>query len=61
MTDFSSNVGDAAERAIRTAKLKAAVVRALALWETWIVMASLAYLVAHLSFWAALGFRVVGR
>lgn len=49
------------EGAIRRAHQKAAVVRALALWETWIIIASLSYLAAHFLPWIARGFPVGGQ
>ncbi len=35
--------------------------RALACWETWIVLSSASYLVGHFVHWSANGFPVVGR
>ena len=51
-------VAEAVERAIRSAHRKAAIVRALALWETWIILASLLYLLGHFGVWARRGFQV---
>ncbi len=45
-----NEAADAYERAIRRAHSKAAVVRALSLWETWIIMGSVAYLVGRILF-----------
>ncbi len=55
-----NQVAAALELAYKREQQKAAVVRALAAWETWIVMGSLAYVAAHMAKWAAAGFRVVG-
>lgn len=49
------------ERAVCAAHMKAHVLRAAALWETWIVLGSVAYLLAHFAPWAARGFPVVGQ
>lgn len=54
-------VAEAAERAIAYAHLRARVVGALALWETWIVAVSVLYLAGHGAYWWHLGLRVVGR
>jgi L-fucose isomerase-like protein len=59
--DDQSRAADEAERTVAYERRKAAVVRALALWETWIVMASLGYLVCRFWPWAQAGFPVVGR
>lgn len=48
----------AMEQAIRRAHIKAEVVRALAFWETWVVIASLIYLLTHVVPWAWRGFPV---
>lgn len=50
----------AMERDIKREHQKATVVRALAAWETWIVMGSLAYFAWHFLPWARAGFPVVG-
>lgn len=52
---------DAYEFAVRVAHTRAAVVRALALWETWIVIASVLYIAGHFAYWETLAFRVIGQ
>ena len=56
-----NEAGAAYELAVRWTHAKYAVVRALSFWETWVVAASVAYLMARFAPWAAHGFRVVGR
>ena len=55
-----NRAADAYEQAVQAARLRAEVVRALALWETWIVLGSLAYLAARFAPWAMAGFPVAG-
>lgn len=56
-----NEAAEAIERVIKREQQKAAVVRALAAWETWIVMASIMYIGAHFGLWAKLGFRVISQ
>ena len=61
MTDFQSEAGEQIDRTLAYERRKAAVVRALACWETWIVLSSLSYLVVRFDPWAQAGFPVVVR
>jgi len=56
-----NRAADAYEQAVQAAQRRAAVVAALALWETWIVAASSIYLLARFVPWVWSGFPVVGR
>jgi hypothetical protein len=55
-----NRAADALEAAVQAARLRAAVVRALALWETWIIAGSVLYLAARFAPWALAGFPVAG-
>lgn len=56
-----NTAGAAFEFAVRMTHAKHAITRALALWETWIVVGSIAYLITSFLPWAQNGFPVVGR
>ena len=49
------------ERAVRHARVRAAVVRALATWEVWIIFGSSFYFAVHFAAWREMAYRVVGR
>lgn len=53
-----NRAADALERLVLATRMRAGVVRALALWETWIVSGSVLYLVARFAPWALHGFPV---
>ena len=61
MIEHASQVESAAELTIKAAQIRAGVVRALALWETWIIVASIAYLAIRFVPWARAGFPVNRR
>ncbi len=55
-----NRAADAFELAFKREQQKAAVIRALAAWETWIILSSIVYFGTHFGIWAKLGFRVLG-
>ena len=61
MIDDQSLAGHEIERAVDYERRKAAVIRALACWETSIILSSLSYLVVRFYPWAQSGFQVVGQ
>lgn len=56
-----NTAGEAFEAAVRVAKLKETVARALLAWEAWVVVLSAGCVVSMVARWAANGFAVVGR
>lgn len=44
MDDHRSTIADAMESAIKYERSRAAIVRALACWETWILLATVGYI-----------------
>jgi hypothetical protein len=61
MMNHESGLGEAFENAVEREHLRAAVGRALATWEAWVVALTALYLAPRLAVWAMHGFAVLGR